>query len=67
MGRRMRATSFPPVTAQIKSTVMPNRFPPGRHSFSVIDHTAAKSTAANSTEEGKTKDESALTANHKYS
>lgn len=30
----------------MKSTVMPNRFPPGRHSFSVMDHTTPNSTNA---------------------
>lgn len=45
-GRRMRATSLPPMRAQMKRLVMPKRLPPGRHSSSVIDHTAPKSTAA---------------------
>lgn len=49
----MRDTNLPPVTAQMKSTVMPNRFPPGRHSFSVMDHTTPKSTPAKRTGENR--------------
>lgn len=37
---------MPPMRAQMKRLVTPKRFPPGRHSFSVMDHTAPKSTAA---------------------
>lgn len=48
-GRRIRATSLPPMRAQMKMLVMPKRLPPGRHSFSVMDHTAPKSTAAKRT------------------
>lgn len=45
-GKRMRPNSFPPATEQMKSVTIPKRFPPGRHSFSVMDHTTPKSTAA---------------------
>lgn len=45
-GRWIRATSLPPMRAQMKRLVTPKRLPPGRHSFSVMDHTAPKSTAA---------------------
>lgn len=51
LGRRMRATNFPPMSAQMKRIVMPNRLPPGRHSSSVMDHTTPKSTAAKRTGE----------------
>lgn len=56
-GKRMRPNSFPPATEQMKSVTMPKRFPPGRHSFSVMDHTTPKSTAAMIT---------AHTKNHSY-
>lgn len=49
MGRWTRATNLPPMSAQMKRIVMPNRLPPGRHSSSVIDHTTPKSTAAKRT------------------
>lgn len=45
-GKWIRATSLPPMRAQMKRLVTPKRLPPGRHSFSVMDHTAPKSTAA---------------------
>lgn len=51
LGSRMRVTSLPPTTAQIKRTVMPNRFPFGRHSSPVMDQTTPKSTAARRTKE----------------
>ena len=51
LGRRMRETTLPPISAQMKRTVMPNRFPPGRHSSSVTDQTTPKSTAARRTGE----------------
>lgn len=50
-GRRMRATNLPPMSAQMKRVVTPKRLPPGRHSFSVMDHTAPKRTATKRTEE----------------
>lgn len=50
-GRRMRATNLPPTSAQMKRVVTPKRLPPGRHSFSVMDHTAPKRTATKRTEE----------------
>lgn len=45
-GKCMRPNSFPPATEKINKVTMPKRFPPGRHSFSVMDQTTPKSTAA---------------------
>lgn len=51
-GKCMRPNSFPPATEQINKVTMPKRFPPGRHSFSVMDQTTPKSTAAMDTTKG---------------
>lgn len=45
-GRRTSPTSFPPIREQKNTAMMPNRFPPGRHSFSVMDQTTPNNTAA---------------------
>lgn len=45
MGRRIIPTSFPPNTEQVKRTTRPKRFPPGRHSLPVMDHTTPNSSA----------------------
>lgn len=45
-GRRTNPTSFPPIREQINMVMMPNRFPPGRHSFSVMDQTTPNNTTA---------------------
>lgn len=45
-GRRMSPITLPAMTAQMNSTTMPNRLPPGSHSFTVMDHTTPKRTAA---------------------
>lgn len=38
-------TSFPPSTEQMKRMMMPNRFPPGKHSFPVMVQTTPNSRA----------------------
>lgn len=41
VGNLMSPKSLPPVTAQQNRIIIPNRFPPGRHSLPVIDQTTA--------------------------
>ena len=50
LGNRMCPTILPPATALMNTIVIPNMFPPGRHSFSVMDHNTPNSTAAMATE-----------------
>lgn len=38
-------TSFPPSTEPMKRMMMPNRFPPGKHSLPVMDQTTPNSRA----------------------
>lgn len=45
VGSRIIPTSFPPNTEQVKRMTRPKRFPPGRHSLPVMDHTTPNSSA----------------------